>query len=257
MSRRTLENPFTVPRLLSGVGLACILGAFAYLWLSRTKAEIHEGVVGLLTIGIGAVLAGGLLPKLKSVSIGKDSVAIELRDLGETLTNDVVALQARIGELEVTDRAHAPAPPAALAGAADATPAPAASGWRDAPPELDRRGAYRNDLRKGVFGGSAKRNGLELAAEFLGPNDKPWTKVRLIVRPEGHGPPKPISAVEFFLHDTFHAPRVKVAASDGRAQLELTIWGGFTVGVWAPEANATLELDLAALPDAPRIVREL
>lgn len=256
MSRRARGKAFDTPRLLAGVGVVCVLGAFAYLGVSWAKAEIHEGVIGLLTIGIVSIVAAGLLPKLKSVSFG-DSFSIELRDLGETLTNDVVAVKARLGELEVTGRPVTPNATLASPGAADIKSMPAVPRWREAPPELELRGKHKDDPRKGVFGGSAKSKALELTAEFLGPNNKPWTKVKLIVRPDGAGPQTPISAVEFFLHDTFDTPRVKVAALDGVAELELTTWGGFTVGAWAPEADATLELDLAQLPHAPRVIREL
>jgi hypothetical protein len=38
--------------------------------------------------------------------------------------------------------------------------------------------------------------------------------------------------------------------------LRLRAFGGFTVGVWIPSQQVQLELDLAELSDAPRVIKE-
>jgi len=43
--------------------------------------------------------------------------------------------------------------------------------------------------------------------------------------------------------------------NDGHAELKVTAWGGFTVGLWLPIQQVELELDLAEVPGAPQNIR--
>jgi hypothetical protein len=125
-----------------------------------------------------------------------------------------------------------------------------------APRKLIEWGRYSDDPRKGQFGGSAVDNGLALQADFL-KSTKDWADIRLRIIPEKSDDKlTDVSAVQFFLHNSFKPDRVKAPVIDGHAELTINSWGGFTVGVWVPERNATLELDLAELPNAPTVVRE-
>jgi hypothetical protein len=60
----------------------------------------------------------------------------------------------------------------------------------------------------------------------------------------------------FCLHPTFNPDWVKIYFDNGRATLTVKTWGGFTVGAWLPRQGVELELDLARIPDAPKIIRE-
>jgi hypothetical protein len=94
-----------------------------------------------------------------------------------------------------------------------------------------------------------------LRAEFGKAKDKNKIRVKLMVECE-----KQIDVgreqVEFFLHDSFRPNRITVPFRKGRATLEVNTWGGFTVGAWLAARGLELELNLAAIPGAPRIVVE-
>lgn len=246
--------------LLLGLGFALIIAAAIFLWAAYVKGlapqstavEINQGVITLLLSGLAAILCAELLPLLRNIKFG--GVEVEFRDLGVGLTTDIQGLEARVAKLELAAAGGGlPAQPGgALAAAAEA------STLQPAPEGLDDCGVFANDLRKGKFGGSPVAAGLRLRAEFPGPRDARWTRLVLIVEPEKKGGDmSDVHAVEFFLHDSFDEPRMIVPVRDGKATLSLRVWGGFTVGVWVGERQATLELDLSEIKTAPRIIREL
>lgn len=211
------------------------------------KIDLSEQALKLLMIGIGGIVLAELLPKLQSIKIGPGGVDIGLKDLSESLTDQLLQLSDRVARLELGETAD---------------PSPAAQGlkadseWVEAPAELTAPGRFKNDTRKGRFGGKAERKGLEVEADFPRHTDR-WAEIRLSVHAtKKDADVSDIKAVEFFLDSTFDAPRVKAAMINGEAQLTLTAWGGFTVGVWIPAREIALELDLAELPNAPRAIRE-
>jgi hypothetical protein len=120
-------------------------------------------------------------------------------------------------------------------------------------PALSRVVRVPDDPHKGRFGGKASAGGFHLEAAFSEEADD-WVTVTLAVRSDSA--PDGLS-VEFFLHDSFSPDHYVETLGEGRAELKIHAWGGFTVGVWIPRSGVELELDLALLPDAPRIVREL
>lgn len=64
-------------------------------------------------------------------------------------------------------------------------------------------------------------------------------------------------SVQFFLHPTFiNSKPVVSVGPNGVAELKLTAWGAFTVGVLADDGKTKLELNLATLEDAPQKFRE-
>jgi hypothetical protein len=124
------------------------------------------------------------------------------------------------------------------------------------PPALGRSVTDADDPHKGRFGGEASRSGFTLSARFAGGEEANPVEITLAVLCE-----KDLESyddvVEFFLHPTFRPSRLRVAFRGQRAVVQIVSRGGFTVGTWLPKRHVELELDLARLPDAPRIVREL
>lgn len=115
---------------------------------------------------------------------------------------------------------------------------------------------HADDPQKGRFGGLAERGGYRLSASF-GPSDRAhWVEVDLRVTAAPGAGARSGDQVVFFLHDSFDESQVVQPLVDNLAELHLSAYGGFTVGVWLPRANVALELDLAELPDAPQIIRD-
>jgi len=111
-----------------------------------------------------------------------------------------------------------------------------------------------DDPWKGVFGGKSRddQTGRELVAEvkpLRSPKD--YCSVKLTVRSTDASKPALAGEVKFFLHDTFPQPVQTVDAKGGAAQLEVTSWGAFTVGVLADGGRTRLELDLSQIETAP------
>jgi hypothetical protein len=121
----------------------------------------------------------------------------------------------------------------------------------DRPPALARRIEFPDDPNKGRFGGRAARGGFKLSASFAETSSREWARIKLRVE----GPAATGVQVHFYLHDSFRPSDYKVKFRRGQAKLDVTAWGGFTVGIWIPDFGIELELDLAKIPDAPRIIR--
>jgi hypothetical protein len=109
-----------------------------------------------------------------------------------------------------------------------------------------------DDPQKGRWGGVSEHEGRRLAAT-VEPVSDDWFKVTLQAR----GTPDRALAgeVEFHLHPTFRPAIHTVEVRDGRAILILKAWGAFTVGAKLDGGRTLLELDLAALPEAPEVFR--
>jgi hypothetical protein len=153
-------------------------------------------------------------------------------------------------EAEKTDRA---------AVVAAETPPPPRQRSPDVPeaPALSRPIEVANDANKRRFGGLASRNGYTLSATFAEAERSDWVRIELTVLADASRAPSYTDTVEFFLHSTFSPSRVQATFRGHRASLSVKAWGGFTVGAWLPKSQTELECDLAELPDAPRIIREL
>lgn len=144
------------------------------------------------------------------------------------------------------------ATPSAQSWSSGATATDARSPSGKQAPGLSRRIRYKNDLQKGRFGGNASRGGFTASAEFEKTRSKNWVKIVLRVE----GPGRDGEEAQFHLHDSFMPPLRSRKFKAGVARLAVTVWGGFTLGVWIPAHDVELELDLTELDDAPRIVRE-
>lgn len=115
-----------------------------------------------------------------------------------------------------------------------------------------------DDPQKGRWGGSDFSNDFRLTATVT---PIPGTPDLFAVRLVTGGPAARAGGAakaHFHLHPTFKkTPDPSVEFRSGKAVLELVAWGAFTVGVQildgSDEVRATLELDLATLPDAPDV----
>lgn len=139
-----------------------------------------------------------------------------------------------------------------LADSLERSPAKAFRRSAEQAPGLSRGIRFKNDLQKGRFGGKSSRAGFVTTAEFEKTISKNW--VRVVLRVEG--PAHDGEEVQFHLHDSFKPPLETRKFKRGAAKLSVTVWGGFTLGVWIPSNAIELELDLSELSDAPRIMRE-
>lgn len=119
-------------------------------------------------------------------------------------------------------------------------------------PGLMRRVMHRDDLQNGRFGGRAIRAGFKVSAEFEKSSSKKWVRIKLSVE----GPSEDGEEIQFHLHDSFKPSIVTRHFKNGVAQLVVSAWGGFTVGIWIPVHKVELELNLAKLKAAPQVIRE-
>lgn len=116
-----------------------------------------------------------------------------------------------------------------------------------------------DDPQKGRFGGKAEVNGRRLEATVSGSRGTNSELFRIDIRVTSTDPLKqPLTGpVKFFLHDTFDPDTYVVMANGTTAALtDVVAWGAFTVGVMCDGGKTMLELDLAALGDAPKKFRE-
>lgn len=124
-------------------------------------------------------------------------------------------------------------------------------GKSDAPGWM-RKVMFKNDPNRGRFGGRAERDGFRLEAEFSHTKSKNWATIHLaLVGPSGFD-----GAAVIYLHNSFKPPRYRYRFKDGIVRDKLTAWGGFTVAAWIPSHGVELELNLAEVEGAPRIIRE-
>ncbi len=118
---------------------------------------------------------------------------------------------------------------------------------------------FPEDPQKGRFGGMAERNGRKLSATVTPGPSTSYFSVCLTV--ESTDAAKPLnSEVIFYLHDSFNPSVYAMKPEEftkGKAiDDSIQAWGAFTVGVITDDGNTLLELDLAELPDAPKLFRE-
>lgn len=113
------------------------------------------------------------------------------------------------------------------------------------------------DPWNGRFGGKSVNNHRKLEADVSripGTSDLFSITLRVFsLRPKAYSLQ---GVVQFFLHPTFrNSTPIVTVGSNGVAELKLTAWGAFTVGVLADEGHTRLELNLAELETAPEDFR--
>ncbi len=139
-----------------------------------------------------------------------------------------------------------------LARALEAGPVPTRRGTVVDAPGWSKEVKFKNDANRGRFGGRAERDGFRIEADFSMTKSRNWATIYLrVVGPEDFD-----GVVITYRHTSFRPPRYELRFRNGIATDKLTAWGGFTVGAWIPARGIELELDLARVPGAPRIIRE-
>jgi hypothetical protein len=113
------------------------------------------------------------------------------------------------------------------------------------------------DQQKGRWDGKAEQNQRRVRAEnIVESRTRNFCKFYLVVEPTGAEAPPLTGEVIFHLHQSFHPDRVVRKAKDGKARLDISGYGAFTVGVEADDGATRLELDLAQVKDFPQWFRE-
>lgn len=229
---------------LSLIAAVSVLSACALTAAAVTDGRVHEPptLIGAL-IGLAIVALVVAQLDLKSLKVGVLEASFQERAAAANANEFIV--KSVLAELQAS-------------GALAAAPAPMAVVEPSPAPALARAVIDPADPNKGRFGGQAQAGGYRLVAAFRSGPEASLVQVDLAVEATGGAL---LGPVQFFLHPTFPNPSVWAPASGNAARLSLTVWGGFTIGAWLPPATTggpgvELELDLALLPDAPRLVRE-
>ena len=111
------------------------------------------------------------------------------------------------------------------------------------------------DPQKGQWGGKSADHGWRASAKITWV-EADWYRVQLTVTADAKQNKKLSGSVVFHLHDSFAKSVRRVAARGGKAVLRLWTYGAFTVGVLIERDKTMLEVDLAEIPDAPKLFRE-
>jgi len=217
--------------------------------LSNAERPVDATSLGLLAAAALAflLLRVGPLLRLKwgTAEVEFSNLAGAVRNSAEVTSKDIAA---RVEELKsVIEKALGPE------GKKASTTLREKAGLDD-PPALLRSIIYPDDLWKGRFGGKASSGDYSLSASFRKQPRSQVVELHLAVTSSNAA--KSARTVEFFIHPSFPRERIKVRMVQGKAELDLLAWGGFTVGVWIAEYGIELELDLAEIPSAPKIIRE-
>lgn len=123
-------------------------------------------------------------------------------------------------------------------------------------PAMSRPAGPDEDPNLDRFGGMAEAGGYSLTARFEEQSNVEWASIILTVAADPYRTVAAGGVVWFCLHPTFNPQWVRVMLINGKAELSIESWGGFTVGAWLPDAEVELELDLAKHPLAPAVVRK-
>ncbi len=244
------------PRL-SSRGLPFILGvlaiALAVLRALKGVPAFNPDKVDQVTIGLLALpILLMTLRDAQSFKVGRDGVEFTRRveDKLDAASRELAATRAQVARIERHSRAaQESAEVACLAlsgvGGRPAIVAHATDGSRG------RSLRALDDVHHGRWGGSSEASGRRLAASIMPVTGRPeWFRVRMWVEALPGSAPL-ADAVVFHLHPTFPEPDPVVAPIDGLAAFERLAYGAFTVGAEADGGRSRLELDLAAVKDAP------
>lgn len=120
-------------------------------------------------------------------------------------------------------------------------------------PALKEKPLDPDDPWKGRFGGSPenKDEARKLSATVEQLKNRP-DYYAVVLEVNSTNPEKPLrNTVRFYLHPTFPNPIQSVTPVNGKAVLTLAAWGAFTVGVSTDDNSCLLELNLAAIENAP------
>lgn len=226
------------------LGIVVLLGCIVLLIipnLLHTEVKYDQAIAGTLAIGIGLLLLAEVGPLIKSLKAG--GLEVEFLD---TVTGKFNGLESRIAALEI----------GSLHPERTAVETAQVIADRPVPPGLSEPSRYRDDPQKGRFGSESSRDGFTLSASFRNVTRNFVEIVLEVVAPSGAGMDN-LECVQFYLHNSFDPDVVPALFKDGRAELTLIAYGGFTVGAWVACRQVALELDLSKIRGAPRMIRDL
>jgi hypothetical protein len=231
----------TLSRRLRWVGVAVIASAFSLAAIGLfglSTWELPSELVTLLGIGAVLVVAGDVAPYVQSLKLGDVQI-----DFVKEAADEIARLENRLNGAVIDMKGGSTGPELLEVEALS-------------PPGLSNPPSDPADPNLGRFGGKSSDRGFRLEADFgQGNFNRAVVRIKLSVVAEG----VEVSAgetVQFFLHSTFD-PSVMTAPFEGqRASISRLSTGGFTVGAWIPSRRISLELNLATLSYAPRIIRE-
>jgi nucleoside phosphorylase len=106
-----------------------------------------------------------------------------------------------------------------------------------------------DDAAAGHFGRSPLRNNMLLWANVRR-GAGIWFELHIEVSSLDEGMPLH-GEVSFFLHPTISKEPLRVPVEQGKAKLDLEVWGSFTIGAIVESTGTRLELDLADLAGVP------
>jgi hypothetical protein len=110
------------------------------------------------------------------------------------------------------------------------------------------------DPQKGQWGGQSSRNGWAVTAKVRA-IEEDWFHIALAVAAIPRSRKTLSGFVTFHLHDSFAKPVRRVKVVLGKATLEVTTYGAFTVGALIEHDDTMLEIDLAEVQSAPESFR--
>ena len=236
----------SIDRVSIGLAAATALAGLVRVFFLRPLSEgLNDTTLKFFAVA-GALL---LLRKIKSLSFGDYKAEFqaiqEKADEAIEEAKTATSMARNFGSSAPADDDTAPKSRGLPGNAEDAE----LQKWEVLP------GTVHDDPWKGRFEKSAEANHRRLRAEVSPSLDDGWFRVHIWVE-STDAVNHPLSGrARFFLHSTFPNSKTFVPVLDGRAELRLTAWGAFTVGVLCDEAKTKLELDLELDPSFPKLFR--
>ncbi len=186
--------------------------------------KFYETAMGYFGLSGLLLAVAFLLPRIKSINIGGNSIEVKEEALREVNAQQTASVG--VGGKGET-----------LLG--DSRPKNQARETIET-----NKGYYNNDPQKDKWGGKPIAKGRELNAEVKKLGDSGYYSIDLIVQslnPKGN----PLTGfVAFHLHPSFANPNPVINVVKGKATLNLTAYGSFTVGAVCDNGQTKLEIDL-------------
>jgi hypothetical protein len=251
MAGRTLLDEQQANRLggwLLAIAALSVAGGAIHLvyGLGFLKSDYNKEVADDVVLYLAA--AAGMLALLRAGRLTKLTFAGGTYEFESTVVDKINKDSAEVKRLaaELAELRN-PRPNPSLADVETEK----ANAW---PGSLIKPQSVKNDKQKNRFGGKAEAGGYKLDVVFHSRSNASVVNVDLIVtRSDG----SPLTQnVRFYLHQTFRPQQILVAPEDGQAVLDILCEGGFTVGAWVVDTDVLLELDLAMVSNAPRVIQE-
>ena len=226
------------------------------------KSQGEDAVAGGLLLGAYALIGfiSAYLWTRRYLPMELANGRLEMRDVGRMdKSRDAAALSAAQAN-GFNQSKSANADPAAAAdavtSAAKGSQLSLAAGVKEADPDAVKPGSVVDDPWKGQFNGIATSARAEVMANVREAAGRPGVYLVVLTirgRTPGQRGELAGSVARLYLHPTFPQPIIRAIPFDGAgiAEVTLSAYGAFTVGIQLIPSDERLELDLAGLSDAP------